>query len=170
MGDRATLAEVPLVTPRQHAFALRAAADWDAVPGFLTLTGGYAWTSGGVAAVTPGLPDREAHTLAGGATWRSGGLSLVLGLAWRLPAEVATDVAATRVLAPLAEGAPPAAHGRLVGQGLRLGVAVEAAWPWAWHGRTPARRLAPRGGYLPGAGGWSAVFLTGGSSNSTHAP
>jgi hypothetical protein len=105
-----------------------AAFDADVVPGFLTLTAGWSYARGAVArsGLSPALPLLDAHTFALGATVRTEGYNVVLGLSYAPAAAVDVDPGAAAVVAPLADGAPPAARGRLDASTTMIGLAVEA--------------------------------------------
>jgi hypothetical protein len=97
------------------------------VPGFLTLSAGWSYARGAIARATlsPALPLLDASTFALGATVRVDGYSVLIGVSYAPARGVDVDPGATTVVAPLADGAPPAARGHLDASTTMIGVAVE---------------------------------------------
>jgi hypothetical protein len=119
---------VPVGVALRDGLSLGAAFDADVVPGFLTLSAGWSYARGAVAraSLSPALPLLDTHTFALGATVRVEGYSVVLGVSYAPGAAVDVEPGAATVLAPLADGAPPAARGRLDASTTMIGLAVEA--------------------------------------------
>jgi long-subunit fatty acid transport protein len=125
-GPSGTITTAPMGTSLGDARALRAAVDVDVVPGFLTLTAGWAWTRGAVrrGALTPALPSLEAHTLAFGAQTQAGGATVTIGVAHAF-GMADSGVGRATVLAPLATGSAPAAAGAYDASTTTVAVGVE---------------------------------------------
>jgi hypothetical protein len=119
---------VPLGVSLRDGWSLNAAFDADVVPGFLTVSAGWAYARGAVARATlsPSLPALDSHTVSLGATVRVDGYTVVLGVAYAPAAAVDLQPGGAQVVAPLAEGAPPAARGTLDASSTFVGVSVEA--------------------------------------------
>ena len=124
----APIAAVPLGVSLRDGWSLGAALDADVVPGFLTVAAGWSYARGAVARATlsPALPALATHTLALGATLRSEGYSVLVGLSYSPARAVELAPGGATVIAPLAEGAPPAARGTLDASTTLVGIAVEA--------------------------------------------
>lgn len=121
-----------LTTHRSH-MALRAALDYEAVPGFLWLTGGYAYHSPSTSQNrrTPGYAGLGGHTLAAGLETAYEDFTITLGYARRLERTraVSADASAVQVINPFDAGSAPANSGSYTHSSDQLGFAVEMAWP-----------------------------------------
>lgn len=119
--------DVPVGVSVRDGLSVGTAFDADVVPGFLTLSAGWSYARGAVArtALSPALPVLDSHTFSLGATARVEGYTIVMGVSYAPGDAVDLDPGASTVVAPLAQGAPPAARGRLEASTTMVGLAVE---------------------------------------------
>lgn len=133
LASSAELTQVPaLARARSHA-VVRASADYDVVPGFVWLAGGYAYSQGASenAWLSPVLASAASHTVAVGLEGRAGGISLSIGYARTFMPETEVWLGAQRVVGvfgPLVEHSAIAGRGRYRSTSDRVGVAVDVAW------------------------------------------
>jgi long-subunit fatty acid transport protein len=130
-GPQATLDQAPLGVKLRSSSALRLAVDVDVVPGFLTLTAGWAYARSPLrrTSISPALPLPNSHTLAGGASLTSGGVTVSLGLAHTMGAASFVAPGDARVLAPLAGDADlAAAAGQHDASTTLVGAGIEVEW------------------------------------------
>jgi hypothetical protein len=125
--------EVPALISRRSHMAARAALDYEAVPGFLWLTGGYAFTSPSTSESrrSPAYARLGGHTLAAGLETAYESFTISLGYARRLERsrEVADESSAMEVFNPFDAGTASANSGRYQHSSDQLGFAVEMSWP-----------------------------------------
>jgi hypothetical protein len=120
-----------LVSQRSH-MALRGAVDYEALAGFLWVTGGYAYQSPSVSLNrnNPGYARLGGHTLALGLEAAYQDFTVSLGYAHHLQRSrsVRTEASAIPVVNPFAAGSAAANSGSYQQSSDQLGVAVEMTW------------------------------------------
>ena len=131
-GEVGAIDNVPSLLAQRNHSALRAAVDFQIVPGLLWLTGGYARTSGGTgrAHISPGFGDVAGHTVSLGAegTWNQ--ITFALGLARRVSPSVtvATGESEVEMQNPFPGGTASAGEGRHGRAHDAVGLTIEVAW------------------------------------------
>lgn len=128
---RQSLGTVPaLITQRAHG-AARAAVDFELLPGFLWLTGGYAYASAPVRPryLAPVQVELASHNLAAGVEVLWGDLAVTVGYAHSLSARVQVLDTAVELVNPFDPGHAPAANGSYQSSSDMFGMNVELSWP-----------------------------------------
>ncbi len=120
-----------LVSQRTH-MALRGAVDYEALPGFLWLTGGYAYQSPGASKnrQNPGFARLGGHTLAIGVETAFEDFVISLGYARHIERSrsVSAESSAMDVTNPFDSGTAPANAGEYRQSSDQLGLAIELGW------------------------------------------
>ena len=125
------LASMPSLLDRRAHAAARASADVEIVPGFLWLSGGYAYrTSASYSPrMAPAHADPGGHTLAMGAEANWSGITLTVGYARSLARSIRVTESSVVWIAPRDDGGrQPVGAGTYVSAGDAFGAAVEIAW------------------------------------------
>ena len=125
----ADVTAIPSPLRTRRTFAARAAVDVTLASGAITLSTGWAFTQGALAArdLSPALPDLDAHTIAFGAEGHVGRATISLGLARTigLGRDVAEADTASTVTAPRIADPPAAAAGHYSAAATLVGLGVE---------------------------------------------
>ena len=120
-----------LVSQRTH-MALRGAVDYEALPGFLWVTGGYAYQSPGSSRSrhNPGFARLGGHTLAVGVESAFEDMIITLGYARHIERSrsVTAETSAINVVNPFDSGTAPANAGEYRQSSDQLGLAVEVGF------------------------------------------
>ncbi|MBI4511697.1 MAG: hypothetical protein HY698_18835 [Deltaproteobacteria bacterium] len=130
-GDEKELRVMPAAFSFQDTYALRAALELDVVPGFLTMTLGYAFSRGSSpkAELSAAFADLDAHLVSIGAEARVSGATLIFGLARSSLVREVVGKADSQVfvLSPLGPQAAEAGSGTYSGSAVQVGVSLEIA-------------------------------------------
>lgn len=125
------LASMPSLLDRRAHAAVRGAADVEIVPGFLWLSGGYAYRTGASYSprIAPAHADPGGHTLAVGAEANWSGITLTVGYARSLARSISVTESRVGWIEPRSYGGPqPVGLGTYDSAGDAFGAAVEIAW------------------------------------------
>jgi len=123
----ADLTRVPSRISQRTHLAVRAAVDFAVVPGFLWITGGYAFATGATPAaqLSPSFGDLGGHTLGLGLEATAGSITVTLG--WSRTWSPGTDAGShLQVDGPFAGGSGPVPSGTYYGSNDQAGVLIEA--------------------------------------------
>lgn len=127
-GEVAALERVPLATWLRPGWAARAAVDVDLVPGFLSVSAGYALARAVVSrrSLSTALPDLDQHTVALGLEARTFGAILTLGVAHGEGVARIVEQSETRIRLEAPFDAPvPVGGGTFDGSTTVVGVGIE---------------------------------------------
>lgn len=131
-GATGVLGQVPSLADMRSHGALRAAADVEAVRGFVWLTAGYAYRTGSsrTAHMTPVHADPGGHIVAVGAESQWGNMVFTIGYSRMLQSAVAVDASriATMMINPFDGGSQPVGAGTYEGAVDMFGAGLDIAW------------------------------------------
>jgi hypothetical protein len=127
MPSSIELRRVPSRLSQTTHYAVRAAVDVAIIPGFLWVTGGYAYSSPGTSAakLSPSLGDLGGHTLGLGVEGTKGGVTATIGWSrtWTPETAPGSDLRLDSPF-PSSDGGVP--HGTYAGSVDQVGVLIEA--------------------------------------------
>lgn len=131
-GLRRSYASSPALVSQRSHMAVRTAVDYEALPGYLWVSTGYAYQSPSVSLNrnSPGFARLGGHTLALGLEAAYQDFTVSLGYAHHLQRSrsVSTEASAIPVVNPFAAGSAAANSGTYQQSSDQLGFAVELAW------------------------------------------
>lgn len=127
MPSSVELRSVPSRLSQRTHFAARAAVDVAIVPGFLWVTGGYAYSNPGTPAakLSPSLGDLGGHTLGLGVEAATSGVTATIGWSRTWTSET-SPLSALRLDSPFSYSDAAVPHGTYAGSVDQVGVLIEA--------------------------------------------